>query len=104
MVKLSGTLEVFLNKRGYVTGVFKAWDEEAKQITGKAYMDVALPDEIQIEEGQTLTLDLKQAYLNAVHVEGENAFTKLKIKVVECEVKSIFPEKKVKKPSKKVGK
>lgn len=103
MLKLTGTLEVFQNKKGYVTGVMKAWDDN-KTLVGKAYMDVNLPESISIEEGQTLTLDVKEAYLNAVHVEGENAFTKLKINVVEAEIKSIFPEKKAQKPSKKVGK
>lgn len=103
MLKLTGTLEVFQNKRGYVTGVFKAWDDN-KCVLGKAYMDVNLPEEISIEEGQTLTLEVKEAYLNAIFVEGENAFTKLKINVVKCEVKSVFPEKKAKKPSKKVSK
>ena len=102
MLKLIGTLEVFQNKKGYVTGVMKAWDDN-KALVGKAYMDVNLPESISIEEGQTLTLDVKEAYLNAVHVEGENAFTKLKINVVDAEIKSIFPEKKVKKSSKKVG-
>ena len=103
MLKINGTLEVFQNKKGYVTGVIKYWDEAEKLFTGRAYVDVTLPESVKIEEGQTLTLDLKTAYLNAVHVKGENAFTKLNINVVDCEVKSIFPEKKAKKPSKKVS-
>lgn len=105
MLKLTGTLEVFQNNRGYVTGVFKAWNDKTKQVTGKAYMDVTLPESVKIKEGQTLTLNVKEAYLNAVHVDGEKAFTKLKINVVECEVTSVYPEeKKAKKPSKKVSK
>ena len=103
MLKLTGTLEVFQNKKGYVTGVIKHWDEEQKLFTGRAYIDVTLPENVQVEEGQTLTLDVKTAYLNAVHIEGENAFTKLKINVVDCEVKSVFPEKKAKRPSNKVS-
>lgn len=104
MLKLTGTLEVFQNKKGYVTGVIKHWDEDEKQFTGKAYLDVQLPEGVEVLEGQTLTLDVKTAYLNAVHVKGENAFTKLQINVVDCEVKSVFPEKKAQKPSKKVAK
>ena len=105
MLKLSGTLEVFQNKKGYVTGVFKAWNEETKEVLGKAYMDVKLPENVKIKEGQTLTLDVKKAYLNAVHVTGENEFTKFKINVVDCEVTSVYPkEKKSKKTSKKVTK
>ena len=105
MIKLSGTLEVFQNRNGFVTGVFKAWNEEDKSIEGKAYMDVTLPDSVKVEEGQTLTLNVKTAYLNAVHVKSNDAeFTKLKINVVDCEVKSVFPEKKAEKPSKKASK
>ena len=105
MLKLSGSLEVFQNKKGYVTGVIKAWNEEAKEVLGKAYIDVNLPENVQIKEGQTLTLNVKTAYINAVHVSGENEFTKLKINVVDCEVTRVFPEeKKAKKPSKKVAK
>ena len=101
-MKLSGTLEVFQNKKGYVTGVFKAWNEDSKEVLGKAFMDVNLPDSIKIEEGQTLTLNVKEGYLNAVYVKAENSFTKFKINVVDCEVKKVFPEqKKTKKSSKK---
>lgn len=103
MLKLTGTLEVFQNQRGYVTGVLKAWSDD-KALLGKAYMDVALPEEIKVEEGQTLTLDVKEGYLNAVHCgEGEKAFTKVKINVVKADILSVFPEKKAK-PSKKVSK
>lgn len=105
VVKLTGTLEVFQNQKGYITGVFKAFDDKANTVTGKCYMDVALPESVKVKEGQTLTLELKKAYLNAVHVEGENAFTKLKINVVDCEVIRVFPEEKeVKKTSKKGAK
>lgn len=105
MLKLSGTLEVFQNKKGYVTGVFKAWNEEAKEVLGKVYMDVKLPESVKIKEGQTLTLDVKTAYLDAVHVTGEHEFTKLRINVVDCKVTSVYPEeKKSKKTSKKATK
>ena len=93
-MKLSGLIEVFQNKKGYVTGVFKAWDEESKTVLGKAYLDVNLPESVKIEEGQTLTLNVKEGYLNAIFVDTENAFTKLKINIVDCEVKSVFPEPK----------
>ena len=104
MLKLTGTLEVFKNRNGYHTGVIKAWDNENKNVLGKAYMDVTLPKDVEVEEGQTLTLNVTEAYLNAIHVTSENAFTKLRINVVKCEVTSVFPEpkKKVNKPSKKV--
>lgn len=109
MLKLTGTLEVFKNRNGYPTGVIKAWDKENKNVLGKAFMDVVLPKDVTIEEGQTLTLDVEEGYLNAVHVAShgtlDNEFTKLRINVVKCEIKSVFPEqKKVKKSSKKVAK
>lgn len=105
MLKLTGTLEVFKNRNGYTTGVIKAWDNENIHVLGKAFMDVTLPENVTIEEGQTLTLDVKEGYLNAVHVDCENAFTKVKINVVKCDIKAVFPEpKKVKKSSKKVAK
>ena len=47
-MKLTGTIEVFKNKNGYVTGVFKSWDEESKEVKGKAYMDVNLPEDVKI--------------------------------------------------------
>lgn len=100
MLKITGTLEVFKNNRGYTTGVLKSFND-ANQLTGRAYIDVTLPENVTVEEGQTLTLNVKTGYLNAVHVESENAFTKLKINVVECEITSVYPEKKVKKSSKK---
>ena len=103
MLKLTVTLEVFQNKRGYVTGVFKAWDDN-KCVLGKAYMDVTLPKDVTIKEGQTLTLNVKTGYLNAVHVAGENQFTKLKINVVDCEVIRVYPEEKKANPSKRGSK
>lgn len=105
MLKLTGTLEVFQNKKGYITGVMKAWDSENKQVLGKAYMDVNLPESVTIKEGQTLTLNVKEGYLNPVFVEGENSFTKIKINVVECEITKVYPEeKKSSKTSKRVSK
>ena len=106
VLKLTATLEVFKNRNGYHTGVIKAWDKENKNVKGKVFMDVILPSDVQIEEGQTLTLELEDAYLNAYHVDCENEFTKLKINVGKCKVISVFPEvkKKVKKSSKKVSK
>lgn len=103
MLKLTGVLEVFKNKKGYITGVIKAWDDN-KTLLGRTYMDVQLPEDVTVEEGQTLTLDIKEAYLNAIYVEGENAFTKLKLNIVKCDIKSVFPEAKIKKSSKQVAK
>ena len=102
-MKLTGILEVFKNKNGYVTGVIKAWDEDSKKVLGKAFMDVNLPKDVEIKDGQTLTLDVEEGYLNAYYVNSENPFTKLKINVVKCKIVDVFP-KEVKKTSKKVKK
>ena len=103
MLKLTGTLEVFQNKNGYVTGVMKAWNSDKKEVLGKAYLDVILPESVAVKEGQTLTLNVKEGYLNPVFVEGENSFTKLKINVVDCEIIRVYPEEeKSKKTSKRV--
>ena len=103
MMKLTGRLEVFKNKNGYVTGVIKAWDDDSKKVLGKAFMDVNLPKDVEIKDGQSLTLDVEEAYLNAYFVDTENPFTKLKINVVKCKVIDVFP-KEAKKASKKVSK
>lgn len=104
MLKVNGQIEVFQNKRGYITGVIKSWGEN-KDVLGKAYIDVNLPESVLILDGQTLTLDVKTAYLNAVHIEGKNEFTKLVLNIVDADIVKIFPdEKEVKKTSKKVSK
>lgn len=100
-MKFEGILEVFKNKNGYITGVLKAWDSEAREVKGKAYFDVILPADVTVEDGQTLTLDVQEGYINPTYVEAENPFTKLKFNVVKCEVKRVFPEKKIKKSSKR---
>lgn len=101
-MKFEGILEVFKNKKGYNTAVLKAWDDETKEITGKVYLDVNLPKDLPIEDGQTLTLDVHEGYVNCVHVDSKDGgFNKIKLSVVRCELKSVFPEKKVKKSSKR---
>lgn len=92
MLKLQGRIEVFKNANGYTTGVIKAFED--KKLLGKAYMDIRLPEEIVINDNETLTLDVKTAYLNAVHVEAKESFTKLQINVVEADIVSVFPERK----------
>lgn len=104
-MKLVGNLEVFKNKNGYYTGVFKAWNEESKSVLGKAFMDVNLPENVECKDGQTLTINVKEGYLNAIYVDSKDPFTKLKINVVDCEVVRVFPEeKKTRKSSRKEAK
>ena len=93
-MQVKGKLEIFKNRNGYFTAVIKAWGEN-KELQGKAFMDVALPEDLQVKDGQTLTLDVKEGYLNAVYVKAEkaeNSFTKLKLNIVKCEVVDVFPK------------
>ena len=105
-MKVTGKLEIFKNRNGYFTAVIKAWDEE-NNVTGKAFMDVALPEGIKVEDGQSLTLDVKEGYLNAVYVKAqkaENSFTKLKLNIVKCDVVDVFPKPEKAKKAKKGAK
>ena len=96
---VTGKLEIFKNKNGYLSAVFKAWNDD-NEVTGKAYMDAKLPEDIKVEDGQSLTIEVKEGYLNAVHVDGENPFNKLKINVVKCDVLDVFPKPETKKAKK----
>ena len=102
-MKVTGKLEIFKNRNGYFTAVIKAWDEK-NQVAGKAFMDVALPEGVKVEDGQSLTLDVKEGYLNAVYVKAENSFTKLKLNVVKCDVVDVFPKPEKAKKAKKGAK
>ena len=46
-MKVTGTIEVFKNKNGYVTGILKSFDEDNKKVLGKAYIDVKLPEKVE---------------------------------------------------------
>lgn len=103
-MQVTGKLEVFKNQNGYITAVVKAFGDK-NELKGKTFVSARLPESVQVKDGQTLTLDVKKGYLNAVYVGTDAPFTKLEINVVDCEVVSVFPEeKKSKKTSKKVSK
>ena len=98
---VTGKLEVFKNQNGYNTAVLKAFGDN-NELKGKTFVSCKLPESVKIEDGQTLTLDVKKGYLNAVYVGSDAPFTKLEINISECEVVKVFPEqKKSKKTSKK---
>lgn len=101
---VTGKLEVFKNENGYYTAVIKAWDKK-NNLKGKAFMNVDLPDGMTCEDKQTLTIDVKEGYLNAVYIECGNPFTKLVLNIVKADIVSVYPEpKKAKKNSKKNSK
>lgn len=104
MLKLTGTLEVFKNRNGYITGIIKSFDKDDKSYLGNVCLDVSIPESVEVKEGQTLTLKVTEGYLNIRHVVAKgNSFDKLFINVVKCKVVKVYPEeKKVAKPSKKV--
>lgn len=93
-MKVLGKIEVFKNKRGYLTGKILSFDKD-KKIVGTSYMDVKVADDLaKPEEGTTITYDVKEGYLNSVHVEGEReSFEKLVISIVKAEVVKTFSAK-----------
>lgn len=93
---LSGKIEVFKNKRGYITGVIKSFNKD-KKCDGKCFLDVVCCEgvELNIEDGVSLTLDVKTAYLNCRHVElkeGE-AFDRLEVALKDFTIVSSFNSK-----------
>ena len=102
-MQVTGKLEVFKNKNGYYTAVLKAFGDN-NELKGKAFMSVKLPESVEAKDGQTLTLNVKKGYLNAVYIGTDAPFTKLEINVVDCEVESVFPEEKKSKKTSKGGK
>ena len=67
---LSGKIEVFKNKKGYLTGILKSFDKD-NNLLGKMFVSVNIRDEKLAEkvvEGKTLTFDVETGYLDCVHV------------------------------------
>ena len=84
-MQVTGKLEVFKNQNGYNTAVLKAFGDD-NALKGKAFVSCKLPETVKIEDGQTLTLDVKKGYLNAVYIGSDAPFTKLEINISECEI------------------
>lgn len=82
-MEVTGKIDLFKNKRGYVTGVLKSFNEE-KKVSGKSFIDVS---GVVVKEGETLTIDVKKGYLNSIHVEGEKGgFDKFSLSIKEYDV------------------
>ena len=95
MLKLTGTLEVFKNKNGYITGIIKTFDKDDKSYLGNVCLDVTLPEVVEVKEGKTLTLKVAEGYLNTRHIVAKGkSFDKLVINVVKCTVVKVYPEDK----------
>lgn len=90
-MKITGKIDLFKNSRGYVTGQIKAFDSE-KHLLGKCFVDVV---GVTVAEGETLTIDIKEGYLNCIHVtsEGKESFDKLVISVKEYDVVSSYKKR-----------
>lgn len=102
---LTGKIEVFKGKKGYLVGKITGFDQDKKP-TGHCFIDVKIADEklsSKIVDGKTLTLDVELGYLNVRHVELETeSFDKLEYSIKKAKVVSVFPEeKKATKKSKK---
>lgn len=102
---LSGKIEVFKGKKGYLVGKITGFDTDKKP-TGHCYVDVKIADKKladKVVEGKTLTLNVETAYLNVRHVELETeSFDKLEIAIKSAKVVSVFPAEK--KTTKKTAK
>ena len=90
-MKITGKIDLFKNARGYVTGQIKAFDKE-KKLLGKYFIDVA---GVIVADGETLTIDVTEGYLNCVHVtaEGKEAFDKLVLSVKSYDVVSSYKKR-----------
>ena len=96
-MQLVGRIEVFKNKRGYVSGILKSFGEH-NELLGKVYIDV---QGLDIKDDRTYTIEVNEGDLNVHHVESlTKDFDKLVIKVKKHTLISVFPEK----PSDKVKK
>lgn len=95
---LTGKIEVFINKDGYLTGVIKSFKDRI--VTGKSFISVYIDDKTLVEKltkGVTYTLNVKSGYLNSLMVECDKPFNKIEVFIRECEIVSEF------KPNKKEG-
>ena len=89
-MKLTGKIEVFKNKRGYLTGLLKSFNEK-NELTGKVFIDVVGLD---LKDERTYTIEITEGYLNVHHVESlTKDFDKLVIKVVKHKLIGVYPRK-----------
>lgn len=94
---LTGKIEVFKNKKGYLTGMLKSFTQDNKLIATE-YVSVKIADSKlaeKVTEGKTVTFDVELGYLNIRHVELETeSFNKFEISIAKAKVVSVFPEEK----------
>lgn len=92
-MKVLGKIEVFKNKRGYLTGKILSFTD--KKVVGTSYIDVKLAEGIKApEEGTTITYEVVEGYLNSIHVESEReSFEKLVISIVKAVAIKTFSAK-----------
>lgn len=99
-MKLTGKIEVFKSKKGYLLGIIKAFSQDNKMIA-KEFVDVQVKDEKlakKVVEGKTITFDVSEGYLNLRHVELETeSFNRLVISISKAKVVDIFPKDKTSK-------
>lgn len=89
---ITGKIDLFKNSRGFVTGQIKAFSKE-KKLLGKCFVEVM---GVSVAEGETLTIDVKEGYLNCVHVESEDkkkSFDKLVLSVKSYDVVSSYKKR-----------
>ncbi len=92
-MKVSGRIEVFTNKNGYLTGYLKNFVDNKPN--GKAFIDVHTSKEFResLDKTKTYTLNVKEGFLNVdcIKLENKNIY-KLTMAIVEADIVSVFPE------------
>ena len=88
-MKVTGRVEIFKGENGLLAKI-TAFNSESKP-TGAVYMPVRLPESCKCKEGQSLTVMVKDGFLNAVTSTGQTGtFTHLAMNIKDCEVLSIY--------------
>lgn len=99
-MKITGRIEVFKGRTGLLAKL-SAFNKDG-EFTGAVYMPVIVPEDVVIGDGETVTINVTDGYLNSVTSvnEEKEVFTHLSIRVVECEVLKVYKPESNEKPKK----
>ena len=89
-MKITGKIEVFKSKRGYLTGILKSFNKD-NEVVGKIFIDV---QGLDLKDERTYNIEVTEGYLNVHHVESlTKDFDKLVIKVAKHKLIDVYPRK-----------
>ena len=95
-----GFIEVFKNKDGYYTGriVNNNLLKDGETVLAKAFIDVNFSKEINAEllpqDGETVSLNVKEGYILAKYINSEKPFSKLSVTIKDAELVGVYPQRK----------